>query len=72
LEKVMKSAETTFIEQVTNAIEKRIEMVYEDLDKTEKTLDKFSALDDIKKLPKQTQDQIKLGLIESLLELGIY
>lgn len=72
LEKVMKAAEATFIEQVTNALEKRIEMVYEDLDKAEKTLEKFSSLDDMKKLSKQTPDEIKLGLIESLLELGIY
>ena len=72
LEKVIKSAETTFIEQVTNALEKRIEMIYEDLDKAEKTIDKFSSLDDMKKLSKQSPDEIKLGLIESLLELGIY
>jgi hypothetical protein len=72
LEKVMKSAEATFIEQITAAIEKRMEMIYEDLDKAEKTLDKFSSLDDMKQLSKQTQDQVKLGLIEALLELGIY
>ena len=72
LQKVLKSAEVTFIEQVTNAIEKRIEMIYEDLDKAEKTLDKFSNLDDMKKLSKQTPDEIKLALIESMLELGIY
>ena len=72
LQKVMKSAENTFIEQVTNAIEKRIEMIYEDLDKAEKTLDKFSNLDDMKKLSKQSPDEIKLGLIEAMLELGIY
>jgi hypothetical protein len=72
LQKVMKSAEATFIEQVTHAIEKRIEMIYEDLDKAEKTLDKFYNLDDMKKLSKQTPDEIKLALIESMLELGIY
>lgn len=72
LAKVIKSAEATFIEQVANAVEKRIEMIYEDLDKTEKTLDKFSALDDMKKLSKKSPDEIKLGLIEGLLELGIY
>jgi len=72
LEKVMKSAEATFIEQITNAVEKRIEMVYEDLDKMEKTLDKFSSLDDMKALSKKSQDEVKLGLIEALLELGIY
>ncbi|MFA6567713.1 MAG: hypothetical protein WCS96_05825 [Victivallales bacterium] len=72
LEKVMKSAETTFIEQITNAVEKRIEMIYEDLDKAEKTLDKFSSPGDTERLSKQNPDEIKLELIESLLELGIY
>ncbi|MFA6291588.1 MAG: hypothetical protein WC637_07390 [Victivallales bacterium] len=72
LGKVLKAAEATFVEQVTNALEKRIEMIYEDLDRAEKTLDKFSSLDDMKKLSKLTTDEVKLGLIESLLELGIY
>lgn len=72
LEKIVKGAEATFIEQITNAVEKRIEMIYEDLDKTEKTLGKFSSLDDMKKLSKQSPDEIKLGLVEALLELGIY
>ncbi len=72
LEKVMKSAEVTFVEQITNAIEKRIEMIYEDLDKAEKTLDKFSSPEDVKNLSNKTPEEIKLELIESLLELGIY
>jgi hypothetical protein len=47
-------------------------MIYEDLDKAEKTLEKFSSPADVKKLSTQTPEEIKLELIESLLELGIY
>jgi len=72
LKKSMEAAEATFVIQITNAIEKRIEMVYEDFEKTEKTLDKFSSLGDTEKLSTLTPDKIKLDLIESLLELGVY
>ena len=72
MEKVLKGAENVFIEHITSAMEKRIEMVFDDFEKMEKTIDKFSTLDDMKQLEKMETNDIKLALIESLLELGIY
>jgi len=72
MEKVLKAAEGVFIEHITSAMEKRIQMVFDDFEKMEKTIDKFSELDDMKQLDKMETNDIKLALIESLLELGIY
>jgi hypothetical protein len=47
-------------------------MVFDDFEKMEKTIDKFSGLDEMKNLDKMDKNDIKLALIESLLELGIY
>ncbi|HBC86368.1 MAG TPA: hypothetical protein DCZ94_05370 [Lentisphaeria bacterium] len=72
IEKVLKEAESVFIEHITMTLEKRVEMLFDDFEKMEKTIDKFSQLDDMKQLEKMEINDIKLALIESVLELGIY
>ncbi len=72
IEKVLKESENVFIEHIASVLEKRVEMVFDDFEKMQKTIDKFSTLEDMKKLENQETTDVKLALIESLLELGIY
>ncbi len=72
IEKVLKESESVFIEHITAALEKRVEMVYDDFEKMQKTIDKFSDLEEMKAMDKMEKNDIKLALIESMLELGIY
>ncbi|GEM_PF-2756283 len=72
IEKVLNEAQGVFIEHITMTLEKRLETIYQDFEKMQKTIDKFSELDDMKQLENSDINDVKLALIESMLELGIY
>jgi hypothetical protein len=72
LEKALKDAEDVFIEHVATTIEKRLELVCNDLVKMDSTVEKFSRLREMKEVEKMKPDDVKLEMIESFLELCIY
>lgn len=72
LEAVFKKTEGVFLENITGMLEKKVELVYEDLDEMEKTLQKFSKIAEEAKLGEKELDMVKLDFLENLLELAIY
>ena len=72
IEAVFKESETIFLEHITTMLEKKVEIVYSDLDDMEKTLAKFGKIADEKNLSQKERSDVQLDFIENLLELGIY
>lgn len=72
LDMVFKQVEPLFLENITNMVESKIELVGDDLDEMEKTLDKFRVISDDMKLGEQERDKVENAVFENLLELGIY
>ncbi len=72
IDAIFKKTEGIFLENVTDMLQKKVELVYEDLDEMEKTLNKFGKIADERKLNEKEKDMVKLDFIENLLELAIY
>ncbi len=72
LDKSLKAAEDVFVEHLSTTLENRFTLAYNDFMKTENTIKKFSYLEDTTRLEGMKTDDIKLEILESFLELGIY
>ena len=72
LDVVIKQVEPLFLENITNMLESKVNLVGDDLDEMEKTLDKFRKISEDMKLNEKEKEMLKLDFMENLLELGIY
>lgn len=72
LEQTLAAAQYVFVEDITDELEERLvdlSTVFDDLDKI---ISKYRTLDDYKALENKEVEDIKLELVESILELAIY
>ncbi len=72
LQKSMREAENIFVEEITALLEKRMELIYSDLDEMEKSIARFRQLPEMKALDGTEIEELKLMMAESILELAIY
>ncbi len=75
IEKVLNSARATFVIEITNIIETRIDSIRLELDGLKESVSKFKDCDEYKELDHtnpNTMDYVKLQMVESMLELVIY
>ncbi len=72
LEDVFKKSEEVFLEEFTAMIERKVDLVVDDLNEMDKTLNKFVVLAEKQNYQDKDRDMVKLDFLENMLELGIY
>ena len=75
LHKLLKDAKLIFIHEISNAIEKKMAGIYDDIDLLKSSVYKFKECSEYKQLDPQnpeTSHKVKVEMVEAMLELVVY